>query len=70
MCSSDLSEALEICNELVPLFTELFTESNPIPIKYAMKRLGFGNGIPRLPLTPLSKRGQDALIPVLEKLGL
>jgi len=64
------SEALEICNELVPLFTELFTESNPIPIKYAMKRLGFGNGIPRLPLTPLSKRGQDALIPVLEKLGL
>lgn len=63
-------EALEICGELLPLFGALFVESNPIPIKYAMKRLGFGNGRPRLPLTPLSEKGKRALLPVLEELGL
>ncbi len=64
------SEALGISNKLLPLFDALFVEPNPIPIKFAMKRLGFGNGIPRLPLTPLSEAGQDILVPVLEKLGL
>lgn len=63
-------EALEICGELLPLFGALFVESNPIPIKYAMKRLGFGNGRPRLPLTPLSEKGKKVLLPVLEELGL
>lgn len=64
------SEALGISNKLLPLFDALFVEPNPIPIKFAMKRLGFGNGIPRLPLTPLSHMGQDILVPALEKLGL
>ncbi len=64
------SEALGISNKLLPLFDALFVEPNPIPIKFVMKRLGFGNGVPRLPLTPLSKMGQDLLVPVLEKLGL
>lgn len=65
-----ITEALEISNGLLPLFDALFVEPNPIPIKFAMKRLGFGNGVPRLPLTPLSKMGQDLLVPVLERLGL
>ncbi|MGE0015384.1 MAG: 4-hydroxy-tetrahydrodipicolinate synthase [Candidatus Methanomethylophilaceae archaeon] len=63
-------EALGINNMLLPLFSALFIESNPIPVKFAMRRLGFGNGIPRLPLTPLSENGQAALVPVLEELGL
>jgi 4-hydroxy-tetrahydrodipicolinate synthase len=63
-------EALGINNMLLPLFSALFVESNPIPVKFAMKRLGFGNGIPRLPLTPLSEKGQAVLVPVLEELGL
>ncbi len=70
MQDKKFSEALEICNELVPLFNGLFIESNPIPVKYAMKRLGFGNGIPRLPLTPLSEVGEKYLVPILEELGL
>ena len=32
----------------------LFSEVNPIPVKYAMSRLGFCENILRLPLTPLS----------------
>ncbi len=63
-------EALGINKMLLPLFSALFVESNPIPIKFAMGRLGFGNGTPRLPLTPLSENGQALLVPVLEELGL
>ncbi|MGI6471728.1 MAG: 4-hydroxy-tetrahydrodipicolinate synthase [Candidatus Methanomethylophilaceae archaeon] len=70
MQESKFSEALEICNELVPLFNALFSEPNPIPIKYAMKELGFGNGVPRLPLTPLSEAGRKTLAPILKELGL
>ncbi len=70
MQKNSASDALKICNTLLPLFNALFVEPNPIPIKFAMKRLGFGNGIPRLPLTPLSEIGRAILIPALEKLGL
>ncbi|MFA6802651.1 MAG: 4-hydroxy-tetrahydrodipicolinate synthase [Candidatus Methanomethylophilaceae archaeon] len=63
-------EALGINKMLLPLFSALFVESNPIPIKFAMGRLGFGNGTPRLPLTPLSENGQALLVHVLEELGL
>ena len=68
--SGDISTAREIHERLLPLFSSLFCESNPIPIKYAMGRMGFGNGTPRLPLTELSDRGKAILDPVLDSLGL
>jgi dihydrodipicolinate synthase len=64
------SEGEAIHEELLPLFEGLFVESNPIPIKYIMERLGYGNGSPRLPLTPLSDAGKKKLDPVLSKMGL
>ena len=54
----------------VHLFTHLFIESNPIPIKYVMKRLGYGNGKPRLPLTPLSAENRMILDKDIADLGL
>ncbi len=68
--SGDVSTAREIHERLLPLFSALFCESNPIPIKYAMGRMGFGDGVPRLPLTELSDRGKAILDPVLDSLGL
>ena len=56
--------------KMMPLFTHLFIESNPIPIKYVMKKLGYGNGIPRLPLTPLSAESRMILDKDLIELGL
>jgi 4-hydroxy-tetrahydrodipicolinate synthase len=56
--------------KLMPLFADLFIESNPIPIKYVMKRLGYGNGLPRLPLTELSELNKVHLDETIEKLGL
>ena len=62
--------AKSIHNKLLPLFGALFCESNPIPIKYVMGTMGYGNGFPRLPLTPLSDSGKAVLDPILRELGI
>ena len=62
--------AKSIHNKLLPLFGALFCESNPIPIKYVMGTMGYGNGCPRLPLTPLSENGKEILDPILRDLGI
>ena len=62
--------AKSIHNKLLPLFGALFCESNPIPIKYVMGTMGYGNGYPRLPLTPLSENGRAILDPILKDLGI
>lgn len=63
-------EARKVNDELMPLFRGVFCESNPIPIKYIMARMGYGFDVLRLPLTPLSDEGQDVIDPILDKLGL
>ena len=68
--SGDMDAARAVHAQLLPLFNALFVESNPIPIKYVMGRLGFGTGLPRLPLTPLSEQGRARLDPVLSELGI
>ncbi|MBQ8179307.1 MAG: 4-hydroxy-tetrahydrodipicolinate synthase [Candidatus Methanomethylophilaceae archaeon] len=68
--SDNFEIAKNIHNKLLPLFGALFCESNPIPIKYVMGTMGYGNGSPRLPLTPLSENGRAILDPILRDLGI
>jgi 4-hydroxy-tetrahydrodipicolinate synthase len=50
------AEAEAIDARLQPLHRDLFCESNPIPVKWAVERMGLiGPGI-RLPLTPLASQ--------------
>lgn len=49
--SGQVHEAARIHRRLLPLVTAMFAVSNPIPTKYALNRLGFCVGKPRLPLT-------------------
>ena len=74
MCSAALAgqvwRANEINRRLFPLHQKLFVEPNPIPVKWALARMGrIGPGI-RLPLTPLSSAGQEALAAALREAGL
>ena len=68
--AGNVSDARAIHDRLLPLFRSLFVESNPIPIKYVMGRMGYGNGELRLPLTALSREGRSRIDPVLEDLGI
>lgn len=44
------AEAAAIHRRLRPFFNSLFVTTNPIPLKYALDRIGFPVGRPRLPL--------------------
>lgn len=57
----DLDTAAALQQELQPLIDLLFCEPNPIPIKAAMKFIGYDCGSPRLPLTELSKENKEKL---------
>ncbi|UCC61161.1 MAG: 4-hydroxy-tetrahydrodipicolinate synthase [Dehalococcoidia bacterium] len=47
-----MDRAAQIHRSLLPLFSAMSVVSNPVPIKYALNRVGFRVGDTRLPLTP------------------
>lgn len=57
----DFDTAADIQGKLLPLNDLLFCEVNPIPVKAAMKLIGYDCGECRLPLTAISKTNRDKL---------
>ena len=58
----DIATARAINNRLLPLHKELFCESNPIPVKWALNRMGKIPAGIRLPLTWLTVSAGDDLV--------
>jgi 4-hydroxy-tetrahydrodipicolinate synthase len=50
--NEDFERAATEHRRLMPLFQGLFIVANPIPVKYAVNKVGFPVGEPRLPLVP------------------
>ncbi len=68
--AGNTDEARAIDATLKPLHRTLFLESNPIPAKWALARMGFiGEGI-RLPLTPLAKQFHNQVLEALQAAGI
>ncbi|MFC7020025.1 MULTISPECIES: 4-hydroxy-tetrahydrodipicolinate synthase [Haloarcula] len=63
--SGDFERARAIHHELGPLFRAMFVETNPIPVKEAMRIRGYGPAHVRSPLTRLSDEHLDHLRDVL-----
>lgn len=59
--AGDFDTAAAIQIELQPLIELLFSEVNPIPVKAAMKLIGFDCGTCRLPLSPMSEEKYNKL---------
>jgi 4-hydroxy-tetrahydrodipicolinate synthase len=68
--SSDLPKARALNGRLMPLHTRLFVEPNPIPVKWALQRMGKIAGGIRLPLVPLSAAGREAVQAALDEVGV
>ena len=68
--SGDHRTAMEIQFKLLPLHKHLFVEANPIPLKWAMAKLGLCGPAMRLPLTPLSSQHHTVLESALRASGL
>lgn len=60
------AEAARMHLSLLPLIRALFATTNPIPVKWAMRQLGFKTGECRLPLDALPQGVAEALLPLLE----
>ncbi len=68
--AGDFKTALAINRRLLPLHGKLYMEANPIPLKWAMARIGrIKSGI-RLPLTPLSAAHHDTVTAALKSSGV
>ncbi|MEB2348621.1 MAG: 4-hydroxy-tetrahydrodipicolinate synthase [Comamonadaceae bacterium] len=63
-------EAMRIQRQLMPLHKDLFVEANPIPVKWAMARLGHCGPTLRLPMTPLARQHEATVEAALRASGL
>ncbi len=67
--AGDAPRAVGINNRLLPLHRHLFCEANPIPVKWALNRMGrISPGI-RLPLTPLASQYHETVAEALRAAG-
>lgn len=64
--ADDMTAAMRLNDRLQPLVQALSLESNPIPVKHALARLGLCAGTLRLPLTPLGPAADAPLASALE----
>lgn len=62
-------EARKVHLRLLPLFKTLFAETNPGPVKTALKLMGLCDGSVRLPLVPVRRSTEELLRRVLKELG-
>jgi 4-hydroxy-tetrahydrodipicolinate synthase len=67
--SGDIAGARAVHEQLLPLFRALFCTSNPIPVKAAMRLLGFKVGPPRPPLYAATPEEEATVRKALEGIG-
>ena len=68
--AGDTAKAMKIQRQLMPLHKHLFVEANPIPLKWAMARLGLCSANMRLPMTPLAHQHEATVEGALRASGL
>ena len=68
--AGQLDAARGLHYRLYPLFTALFYETNPIPVKEALYMMGKIDREIRLPLCPMGTDNRDKLLHVMKEAGL
>jgi 4-hydroxy-tetrahydrodipicolinate synthase len=66
----DFKGALKLQDKLAPLHTDLFVETSPAPIKYAMSLIGKCANTVRLPMVPASEKAQVVVRQAMVHAGL
>jgi 4-hydroxy-tetrahydrodipicolinate synthase len=66
----DFATALRLQDKLAPLHINLFVETSPAPIKYAMSLIGKCANTVRLPMVPASEKAQTAVRQAMVHAGL
>ena len=68
--NGEIAKAREINFRLLGLHLDLFVEANPIPVKWAVARMGMMQNFLRLPLTPLTPASQPAVEKAMRQAGI
>ena len=68
--AGDIEGSRKIQLDLMPLIKALFSEVNPIPVRAALSKMGFGENYLRLPLVPMSKEKENILFDIMRKNSL
>jgi len=68
--AGDADRAAEVDDRLMNLHRDLFIESNPIPVKWALQRMGLIEDALRLPLVALAEDHHRAVESALERAGV
>jgi 4-hydroxy-tetrahydrodipicolinate synthase len=68
--AGNVQRAMEIQLQLLPLHRALFVESNPIPVKWAVSRMGLCQDALRLPLTVLTQDNRPVVERAMRATGL
>jgi 4-hydroxy-tetrahydrodipicolinate synthase len=66
----DFAHALKVQDKLAPLHINLFIETSPAPIKYALSLIGKCANTVRLPMVPASEKAQTAVREAMVHAGL
>ena len=74
MCAAalagDVAKSRQINARLLGLHRQLFVEANPIPVKWAVSRMGLMEEGIRLPLTPLSSEYHERVTQAMREAGV
>lgn len=70
MLAGEVAKACAMHTKYFPLCRAMFVETNPIPVKAAMRMLGRGSDEMRLPLVPLQADSEKVLADALSAVGL
>jgi len=68
--TGDVTRAMDIQFKLMPVHKHLFVEANPIPVKWAMHRMGLCGPTLRLPMTELTSANVPLVEGALRSAGL
>jgi len=68
--AGDRDRAVALNEKMALLHQRLFLEANPIPVKWALQRMGRIRGGIRLPLTPLDPRFHESLLEAMRLAGI
>ncbi len=68
--AGNAAQAMAIQRQLLPIHKNLFVEANPIPLKWAMDKMGLCGGTMRLPMTSMAQSYEPTVLAALKASGL
>ena len=68
--AGDAAGSARLQLEMIPLVHALFSETNPIPVKAAMARMGYTENVLRSPLYPMEEAHETIMLAEMRKMGI